>query len=614
MEEIVGGLWDRFIRRAAYRGYPEARVEFTEVMRVAPVFFRALGGDHGLSLVAGTATRHEARRSWLERIAGIGDYTELAWSDDASVVLPKMLDVLPTRELNRDLYLWLLALLAHDVMPHAQWFIRNQHAAQAVLAALPGFVPRYRKLLDAWLATRAPLDSLAPDERAAELAVRAALDRPGSQHELPASRRPLAPIALWLHPEAPTVPELAPVGQYEVSESESAEAKRKEQRDSRKRRAERVEAPDGKNGFALLFRAESLFTWAEYVHVNRPQDENDSDDAERAADDLDQLSIMRDGQSTASRVKFDLDLPAAAQDDIVLADGILLPEWDYKKQRMQEGYCRVQMMLARDAAPCALPAHLKPTAKRIRNQFQALVPQTVRLKAQHDGSELDVDACIRHVSDRMSGLPATDPGLYLDQRKRERDLACLLLADLSLSTDTWVNNDARVIDVVRDSLYLFSEALTATRDRFALYGFSSVRREHVRCHLLKGFDERYDDAIRGRLAALKPGFYTRMGAAIRHTAAILARQRSAQRLLLIVTDGKPNDLDRYDSRYGLEDTRKAVEEARAMGLIPFCVTIDHEHQRYLPHLFGLRGYAVVSSPAQLPQRLIACYRQLTGAA
>ena len=167
------------------------------------------------------------------------------------------------------------------------------------------------------------------------------------------------------------------------------------------------------------------------------------------------------------------------------------------------------------------------------------------------------------------------------------------------------------MDVIRDSLYLLCEALAATRDRFALYGFSSVRRDNVRFHLLKGFDEQYSDQIRGRLAHIKPGFYTRMGAAIRHASAILQQQKNARRLLLILTDGKPNDLDQYEGRYGIEDTRVAIHAARQLGLIPFCVTIDEKAEDYLPHLFGAKGYIVVKDAVELPHLLPRLYAQLT---
>jgi len=611
MEEFVGGLWDKLITRTAYRGFPQARVELKDIEKLAPVFFRALGGDAGLNVRAGTATTHGARRSWMERIAGIGERVELAWTDDATLHLPASIDLYPERALNRELYLWLLALAAHDVAPEAAWIVRNQEAARATLEALPGMAARYRKLVEAELLRRGDASRLPAAENQAEQAIRNALREPGSINDFVPGERPPFPVPLWLHPEPPL-----PAGEQRrpaKGEPQQPEGgKVNKDAEARKRSAENVDMPKADNPFVLLFRAESLFTWAEYVKVNRSLDEDDNDDAVKAANDLDVLSVANDGKTTASRIRFDLDLPAEADDDLVLADGILLPEWHYRKQQMQPAHCRLQMLLARDAQPCELPVELRPAARRLRSQFQALSSQRARLRAQANGTDLDLDACVRHAAEKASGLPTAEPGLYIDSRRQQRDLSCLLLADLSLSTDAWVSNSARVIDVIRNSMMLFGEALGATGDRFALYGFSSVRRENVRYHLIKGFDERYDAAIRGRVAALKPGFYTRMGAAIRHSAAILSKQKTARRLLLILTDGKPNDLDKYEGRYGIEDTRVAVQEARRLGLTPFCVTIDEKAGEYLPHLFGANGYVVVRDAETLPKVLPNLYVQLTG--
>jgi nitric oxide reductase NorD protein len=612
MEEFVGGLWDKLITRTAYRGYPKARIELKQIERIAPIFFRALGGDAGLTIRAGTATAHGGQRSWLERVAGIGEKVELAWSDDSTLHLPAFIDVFPETALNRELYLWLIALAAHDVSPDASWIVRNQQATAATLAALPGLVGRYRQLVDAALALRPQPSALPAADAAAETAIRAALVEPGSVTEFMPGRTAPAPVPLWLHPQPPGA-QGEPRKANQDEPQQPAGGKVSKDAEARKRSAEAVDMPENKSPFMLLFRAESLFSWAEYVKVDRAMDEDENDDAETAANDLDRLSVANDGKTVASRIRFDLDLPAEADDDLVLADGILLPEWDYRKQQLQVDHCRLQMMLARDAEPCELPPALRAPAKRLRNQFQSLTPQRARLKGQAAGSDLDLDACVRFAAEKASGLPISEPGLYIDSRQQLRDLSCLLLADLSLSTDAWVNDSARVIDVIRDSLYLFGEALAATGDRFALYGFSSVRRQNVRYHLLKGFDERYNDAVRGRLAALKPGFYTRMGAAIRHSAAILAKQKSARRLLLILTDGKPNDLDKYEGRYGIEDTRVAIQQARQLGLTPFCVTIDEKAGDYLPHLFGANGYAMVRDAAMLPQVLPRLYVQLTGA-
>ncbi|MFZ3183173.1 MAG: VWA domain-containing protein, partial [Pseudomonas sp.] len=185
------------------------------------------------------------------------------------------------------------------------------------------------------------------------------------------------------------------------------------------------------------------------------------------------------------------------------------------------------------------------------------------------------------------------------------------LADLSMSTDAHLDDQHRVIEVIIDSLLLFGETLSTLGDQFALYGFSSLRRQQVRMQELKSFSQRYDDQTRGRIQALKPGYYTRMGAAIRQATQLMGQCKQKRKLLLLVTDGKPNDLDLYEGRYGVEDTREAVLEARRAGLLPFCITIDQQGGDYLPYMFGANGYTLIRQPQQLPLRLPQLYRQLT---
>jgi len=144
-----------------------------------------------------------------------------------------------------------------------------------------------------------------------------------------------------------------------------------------------------------------------------------------------------------------------------------------------------------------------------------------------------------------------------------------------------------------------------------MYGFSSRRRNYVRFHILKLFDESYSAMVKGRIQAIKPGYYTRMGAAIRYATELLGTESSSQKLLLILTDGKPNDLDKYEGRYGIEDTRMAVREAARQGVRPFCVTIDEKARDYLPYLFGSRSYMLVRDAGELPAKLPLLYARLT---
>jgi nitric oxide reductase NorD protein len=604
MEEHAGRLWHRLVTRAASRRHPGAAVRLAEFGKTAAIFFRALGGDGALDVRPAAARRHGARRGLIARLAGSGEHAELAWRDEAVLALPEVLDLFPERALNRDLYLWLIALAALE-KSDGDWFAGSQRATRAVFARFPGMEARYRRLVEPAIALRPALRTLPFDEMAREDAIRAALRDPGSVAELPSANRAPWPVALWLDPQPP----VAPAGD-DTRHDSTGNTGRRNAGDDKRRHAERVDMPENKNPFLLFFRAESLLTWAEYVKVNRASEEDEDPDG-APADDLEVLSVAQDGETTASSVRFDLDLPSAALDDIPLGEGIRYPEWHYRKGVFLPEHCRVQPMEARQAPPAALPERLSQTARRMRRQFEALAPARVWVKGQTDGAEPDLDACVRFFTERAAGTLAAERGLYRDARARERDLASLLLADLSLSTDAHANDTQRVIDVIRDSLFLFAEALSATGDRFGLYGFSSLKRQEVRFHTLKEFGETYGAAARGRIAAIRPGYYTRMGAALRHASQLLARQSAGRRLLLLLTDGKPNDLDHYEGRYGLEDTRMALIEARRRGLHPFCVTIDARASDYLPHLFGPSGYVVIRKPAELARELPLLYAQLT---
>lgn len=635
MEETVGLLWHRLITRAAGGHYPQALVRLRDIEKTAGVFFRALGGDPGLRLAAATEDVHGARRSLLQRIAGADERVARGRMDVSTLRLPPQLDVLPERSLNRDLYLWLAAIAAAhaDASPASAQIdpppgqpideaatreLRdNQLATLRALQRWPGIEARYRRLVDAVIAERPRLDKLPPAEAEHESLIRRALHTPGSVAalpRLPAKARAARPVLLWLS-DFRAAAAGGSSGKGSGSEAGEAGDSRPGKDSSRQaHRVERQEAMPEKHGMIIPFRAESLLSVAEFIKVQRSTDDEPDDNAADAAANLDHLSITRDGERVASKVRFDLDLPSAAEDDVVLGDGIPLPEWDYRKNLLLEDHVRLAELTPSlhdpRAAPCALPEHLRRTARRLHRQFAALTPGRRWLKAQIDGTELDLDAVVRAATDRATGHHPSEQ-LYLSLEKRERDLACLALADLSLSTDAWVSSEARVIDVIRDALLLFGEALLATGDSFALCGFSSVKRSNVRFHRLKDFDQRFDDRARGRIMAIKPGYYTRLGAAIRHATAILDRQPAARRILLILSDGKPNDLDLYDGRYGIEDTRVAVVEARNRGVVPFCVTIDREGASYLPHLFGPAGYAVIRQPDELPARLPLFYAQLT---
>lgn len=614
MEEQVGQLWHNFITRLARTEYPQAVVHLDNVRRTVGVLFRALGGDGGLRIEAASATNYQTRRNWLQRIAGVGQHAEFAWRDAETLYLPAHLALFPQSTLNRELYLWLAALAAFAAPDYSadkrlNWFLTNQAATDQILTRFVGLRSRYHRLVTATLTLRPDPAHLPPDENAREAAIQAALRHPNSVTHYPTAKGQPMPVWLWLHPEPPLTTGNSQPRKDDVSAESGGQSQ--PAREQKKKKGERTDAPDGKSGL-LAFRFESLFTRAEYAKVDRTQDdEDDLAKAQDALEDMEQISVAQAEKKMAVSLRFDLDLPAEAQDDRMLQGDILLPEWDWKRHELRNNYCCLQTMIADNVPPVELPQHLRRSAHKLRRQFEALAPLRSWHRKQAEGSDIDLDAWLTHTTDILCGHAQAESGLYRDFRGGNRDLACLLLADLSLSTDAWVNNSARVIDIIRDSLFLFSEALHNTGDRFALYGFSSRRRDHVRFHHLKTFKQNYNAETRGRIHAIKPGYYTRMGAAIRHATNLLAKEPNSQRLLLLLTDGKPNDLDHYEGRYGVEDTRHAVLQARKKGLQVFCVTIDEQAEDYLPHLFGAQHYVLIRKAGDLPKTLPLLYMRLT---
>ena len=612
MEEFVGKIWDRFITNSANQHYPDAIVYLDEVRRTAGIFFRALGGEGGLRIENATDSELHARRSLLQRIAGTGKTTQYAWRDEETLRLPQSIALFPQRQLNRDLYLWLIAL---SVVPAQgqNWISRNQYRTRKTLQTWPGLNTRYQKLLAAHLQQRPAPETLSTGEASQEKAIRQALSDPTATVSLEYARHPPQPVSLWLHPSPPPQEfntSAAPTDPDLPEDEDEKSNKKPQDKQQKRKKGGHTDMPDGKDGL-MSFRLETLWSWGEYTKVDRTSVDDDDDNAMKTAEDMDNITLAKDSETTSSKIKLDLDLPSELYDDIVLDEGIAIDEWDYKQQHLQKDHCRLQVMTSRHAQAMELPARLRPQAHKIRRQFEALRPERHWVSRQTEGTELDLENYINFLTDRKHGHVNSDTPVYRDVRNLSRDLSCLLLADLSLSTDAYINNNSRVIDVIRDSLYLFAEALTATGDRFALHGFSSRNRNHIRFYNIKGFNDNYDNDIRGHIDAIRPGYYTRMGAAIRYATELLTKEASSQKLLLILTDGKPNDLDKYEGRYGIEDTRMAVLEAEKLGLRPFCVTIDEQAEDYLPYLFGSRSYVLIHNAEELPRKLPLLYLRLT---
>ena len=302
--------------------------------------------------------------------------------------------------------------------------------------------------------------------------------------------------------------------------------------------------------------------------------------------------------------------------DAEKAGALLYDEWDHRVNVYQKDWCAVRLRHPRGGSSEAVDRILRqngPLIARIKQQFEALRPERTRLTRQFDGDELDLDAIVDAHADRYAGFSPSEK-LYSRILERERNIALGVLIDLSGSTGAWIDDDPRndqVIEVTRRAIVFLCEALTMLDDRYALFGFTSSTRKRIDLSVIKGFDEQYTQTVKGRIAGMAPGSYTRMGPAIRHATQALIQQPARVRLLLMLSDGRPNDFDGYGGRYGIEDTRKALLDARQKGVATFALTIDAEARDYVPYMFGRSHYVVIEDTRALSIKLPDIYRRLT---
>ncbi|MGF7008747.1 nitric oxide reductase activation protein NorD [Aminobacter sp. BE322] len=626
LEETVGRAWHRLIGHVqTWPRHPEHAVHLAAMQPMLAICFRGFGGEGAVQIATVRGKTSSHRLGWRQRM-GLGEEKLVQPArDGSSLMLPAAIDMFPDKALNRDLYVWLAAYMAAmplDPIVETDPLLRDLAAlrcaeatAARVVASFPGLGRRYRRLAAATLAARrrGPLPSV---EAQVEARI-ASLLRKGAQeaddapplifpYRAPAGYLPMLPVPLW--PDALLRQETAPRrGEDEPVNGGKDVAGAETERQLAVR--ENQEARKEERSPFILNRFEKILAMAEMVNVDRPSD--DSDDDAKAAEDLDDMTLGERKGRPASRFRFDLDLPPEALDRTPLTAECTYPEWDFRTGTYLSDHCRVL------AAPAAILGTVgepdvgaRRLIRRVRRQFEVLRPRREMLRAQLDGAELDLDAVVRARCDLAAGGQGSDR-IHLMSRPQAHDLAATILVDVSLSTDAWFDN-RRVLDVEKEALLILANGLAACGDNHAILTFTSRRRDWVRIETVKAFDEPMGATVEARIAALKPGYYTRIGAAIRHAAAELAKQPNRKKLLLVLTDGKPNDIDHYEGRFALEDSRRAVIEARRSGLGVFGVTVDREARSYVPVLFGQNGYAVVGNIAKLPAALPAIYRSLAG--
>ena len=288
-------------------------------------------------------------------------------------------------------------------------------------------------------------------------------------------------------------------------------------------------------------------------------------------------------------------------------DGHVYDEWDCRRNGYRRDWCTVIEEDLPVTRSNFIPRTLEKYAglrKRLRAQFEMMATAHRLVRRQRDGDELDLDAIIDAMGDSRAGK-APDDRLFIRLLRNERSITTLFLIDMSNSTSGWIGK------LIKESLVLLCEAMEEVGDSYGIYGFSGMKRSSCKLYHIKGLGEPYDDAVRARISAVTPKDYTRMAPAVRHLATLLENADTRSRLLITLSDGKPEDYDGYYGEYAVEDTRKALLEARGVGISPFCITIDKQAHDYLEHMFGAGNYTFINRIESLPARVAQIYRALT---
>ncbi|MBW8366197.1 MAG: VWA domain-containing protein [Rhizobium sp.] len=290
------------------------------------------------------------------------------------------------------------------------------------------------------------------------------------------------------------------------------------------------------------------------------------------------------------------------------------PEWDYSSQTYRPDWASVYEALhpAGNAADIdRLLAKHGALAKRLKKMLDLLKPQDkVRIRYQEEGSELDLDVAIRSLIDFKGGA-MPDPRINMSHRTDGRDIAVMLLLDLSESlNEKAAGSDQTILDLSQEAVSLLAWAIEKLGDPFAIAGFHSNTRHDVRYLHIKGYGEHFNDDVKARLAAMEAGYSTRMGAAMRHAAHYLGARQADKKLMLILTDGKPSDVDAHDERLLIEDARQAVKELDQDGIFAYCISLDPKADEYVGDIFG-RQFTVIDHVERLPERLPQLFMALT---
>jgi nitric oxide reductase NorD protein len=341
--------------------------------------------------------------------------------------------------------------------------------------------------------------------------------------------------------------------------------------------------------------------------------DDDLSDHENALDEINMKYTVRVDDAAHSVYQADFIENTTVSESAEIDDSgyhILYDEWDYSNKSYKDNFCKVypKTLLKTDVN------YYQKTIKgntltllNLRKMLTSFNNKYQQQKRQSQGEEFDIDAITDLFVDVNSGHTPSEK-VYLTKRKKEKDLSILLLLDISLSSDSYAAGN-RVIDVEKQVSILFGEILNEFNIDFSIDCFYSKTRNHSSYITIKDFDENWDSA-KFKVGAVEPSGYTRIGAALRHSGSMLDKRDTKNKWVILISDGKPNDYDRYEGKYGVNDVKQALRELNQKQINSYALAIEAQAKYYLPQMFGENHYQILTNPIELLQSLVKLYEKI----
>lgn len=291
------------------------------------------------------------------------------------------------------------------------------------------------------------------------------------------------------------------------------------------------------------------------------------------------------------------------------------PEWDYQNASYKPDWVSLYESIHPTGNAADIDALLdkhKVLAKKLKQILEKLKPQRfVRERYQEEGSELDLDVAIRSLIDYKCGSQP-DTRINMSHKNDGRDIAVMILLDLSASlNDLADGSEQSILQLSQEAVSLLAWTIEQLGDQYAIAGFHSDTRHNLRYYHIKGYSEKFDNTVKSRLAAMDAGYSTRMGGAIRHASHYLNVQPAEKKLMIILTDGEPSDIDVQDKQYLISDTKKAIDEISSKGMSSYCISLDRKADDYIQDVFGKGGYSIIDNVKKLPEKLPLLFTSIT---